>query len=212
MRTHTDERAWARGARGERVVAWFLGRPPDCWHVFHDVPVGERGANIDHVVVGPAGVFTINTKNLHGVVRVTPRGISVNGVPTPFLPKAKHEAARASRLLSAASGHRVDVLGALAVIADRIEVRGMPEDIYVGSPRGVRRWMLQLPPRLTENDVIAIAGAASKPATWRDVRSAGDTCPCGGTLVERIRRRNGARFLGCSRYPSCRRTWSEPPR
>jgi hypothetical protein len=71
----------------------------------------------------------------------------------------------------------------------------MPEDVRVGSPRGAKRCMLQLPLRLTANDVAAIAGAASRPATWRDARWAGAVCPCGGTLVERVRRRHGARFL-----------------
>ena len=32
------------------------------WHVIHSVP-SEKGADIDHVVIGPAGVFTLNTKN-----------------------------------------------------------------------------------------------------------------------------------------------------
>jgi hypothetical protein len=34
------------------------------WSVLHDVVVGTRG-NIDHVAIGPAGLFTIETKS-HG--------------------------------------------------------------------------------------------------------------------------------------------------
>src|SRR5438034_2925655 len=56
---HTDERVWRKAANGERFVGSVLGRLPQGWHVFHDVPVGERGANTDHVVVGPAGAFTM---------------------------------------------------------------------------------------------------------------------------------------------------------
>ena len=43
----TAERAWRMGARGERFSGWLLDRLPQGWHVFHDIPVGERGANID---------------------------------------------------------------------------------------------------------------------------------------------------------------------
>ncbi len=94
---HTDERAWAKEAFGERVVGWMLGRLPEGWYVFHDVPVGNRGTNIDHILVGPAGVFILNTKYFSGTVRVAPRPIRVNGVPKDFLPRSVHEAGRAAR-------------------------------------------------------------------------------------------------------------------
>lgn len=32
------------------------------FHVFHDVPLGERAAKVDHVLVGPAGVFAVQTE------------------------------------------------------------------------------------------------------------------------------------------------------
>jgi hypothetical protein len=57
------------GIRGERVVAQALDElKRDGYHVFHDVPPereardGERLANFDHVVIGPTGVFVIETK------------------------------------------------------------------------------------------------------------------------------------------------------
>jgi hypothetical protein len=50
-----------QGIEGEKAVGQFLERLRSAgYHVFHDV-VGE-GFNIDHVLVGPAGVFTIETK------------------------------------------------------------------------------------------------------------------------------------------------------
>ena len=67
----TAERAWRRGAFGGRVTGFWLDRLPEGWFVFHDVPVGARGANIDHLVVGPSGVFTVNTKDLTGAIAST---------------------------------------------------------------------------------------------------------------------------------------------
>ncbi len=59
----TDERAWRVGAGGEETVGGRLDKlVKHGWHVLHAVPVGDRGSDIDHVVIGPGGVFTVNTK------------------------------------------------------------------------------------------------------------------------------------------------------
>ncbi len=49
---------------GERAVGEWLDTLPREYRVFHDVPVDEgKGAfNLDHVVVGPTGLFAIETK------------------------------------------------------------------------------------------------------------------------------------------------------
>ena len=60
---HTDERAWRIGADGEEAVAARLAKLGGHWRVLHAVPVGDRGSDIDHVVIGPAVVFTINSKH-----------------------------------------------------------------------------------------------------------------------------------------------------
>ncbi|MEO8293707.1 MAG: NERD domain-containing protein [Actinomycetota bacterium] len=216
LREHTDERAWRKGANGERGAAFFFDRMPEGWYIFHDIPVGDRGANIDHVIAGPAGVFTVNTKNLSGKVWVGPRTLLHNGHATSYLPKAAHEAERASRLLTARLGRPVPVKGVLAIFADDWTIKQKPEDVHVGSPTGVRKWLLGQPATLTSREVLEIAGAVSKPDTWTgraaprtetrtaDATIAGDPCPCGGTFVERERRSDGAPFLGCSTFPRCR--------
>ena len=69
-------RAYVKGARGEERVAYELASLPETYTVFHGMEAGagtSGGAgDIDHVVVGPAGVFVIETKNWSG--RVTVRG------------------------------------------------------------------------------------------------------------------------------------------
>jgi hypothetical protein len=61
---------WDRGATGEESVGEVLAQLEGSgWHVLHDVVIGARG-NIDHVVVGCGGVFTIETKSHAGNVRV----------------------------------------------------------------------------------------------------------------------------------------------
>ena len=54
-------RALRQGIEGERAVGQFLERLRERgYHVFHDV-LGD-GFNVDHVLIGPAGVFSIETK------------------------------------------------------------------------------------------------------------------------------------------------------
>jgi hypothetical protein len=58
-----------RGARGEEQVGEVLDEfKGDTWRVVHDASLG-RG-NVDHILIGPAGVFTIETKSHPGPVRV----------------------------------------------------------------------------------------------------------------------------------------------
>ena len=62
---------WERGAQGERETAAALAGLPAGWTVLHDVAWPDRQlANIDHVVVGPPGVFVIDTKNWSGRIEV----------------------------------------------------------------------------------------------------------------------------------------------
>jgi hypothetical protein len=58
-----------RGATGEEHVGGLLdGLTATGWHVIHDASFG-RG-NVDHILIGPAGVFTVETKSHPGPVRV----------------------------------------------------------------------------------------------------------------------------------------------
>ncbi len=56
-----------KGARGEESVAVLLSALPRGYHVFHDFMCGRTGG-IDHVVVGPTGVFAVETKCWAGSV------------------------------------------------------------------------------------------------------------------------------------------------
>jgi hypothetical protein len=59
-----------RGALAEEHVGGLLDElPGDRWRVIHDATLG-RG-NVDHIVIGPPGVFTIETKSHPGPVRVS---------------------------------------------------------------------------------------------------------------------------------------------
>ncbi|MBP5319431.1 MAG: NERD domain-containing protein [Kiritimatiellae bacterium] len=64
--------AFFKGAHGEERVGFLLATLPAGCHVFHDLPGGM--GNIDHVVVGPQGIYAIETKCWSGKVTVAEDG------------------------------------------------------------------------------------------------------------------------------------------
>lgn len=58
-----------RGATAEEHVGSLLETlPADEWRVIHDASLGH--GNIDHILIGPPGVYTVETKSHPGPVRV----------------------------------------------------------------------------------------------------------------------------------------------
>ena len=168
LRVHTEERAWRVGADGEERVAHRLERLGEGWHVIHAVPVGEKGSDIDHVVIGPPGVFTINTKNHPGGrVWVHDHAFKVNGRSTPYLRNSMHEAARAANLLSEACGFAVLVEPVIVVLTAELTIEAQPVGVQVVSSRRIDRWLLVRSARLGKEAVEAIYEQARRDVTWR---------------------------------------------
>lgn len=58
-----------RGAKGEEYVGAILEElRSDGWLVIHDAELEQ--SNVDHIVLGPAGLFTIETKSNPGPIRI----------------------------------------------------------------------------------------------------------------------------------------------
>lgn len=164
---HTDERAWRVGADGEEAVGSALERMRPPWRVVHSVPVGERGSDIDHVVIGPAGVFTVNTKHHPDArIRVYPNAVYVAGRAYPYLRNARHESDRAARMLARAVGWPVSVTPVLAfVAADVSMVSGGPADVLI-SPGRIARRLAERPVTLTKEQIEDLFAVARWSATW----------------------------------------------
>lgn len=62
--------AWGKGADGEERTGRLLARLPSEFVVCHDLSIPGSRANIDHVVIGPTGLFTIETKSYRGGVTI----------------------------------------------------------------------------------------------------------------------------------------------
>ena len=161
-------RPWFWGALGEIAVGRVLAKLDPEWRVLHAVPVGERDSDVDHVVIGPGGVFTLNTKNHSGKdVWVAGRTFMVAGQRQNHIRNAEHEAARAAKLLAAVVGRPVGVRPLVVVVEPKkLTIRDKPREVVVVTSGGLLRWFRRLDPVLTPPEVEQLTGAAGRPGTW----------------------------------------------
>jgi hypothetical protein len=77
FRPSEQARTWQRGAAGERHTARLLDRlTRDGFVIFHDLAVPGSPANVDHLVIGPTGVFVIDSKQWTGSVHQSADGLA----------------------------------------------------------------------------------------------------------------------------------------
>lgn len=63
---NTEKNKWIKGIKGEKLVRDYLKQLPQDYYVFHDVEFSESYGDLDHVILGPKGIFVIETKNYQG--------------------------------------------------------------------------------------------------------------------------------------------------
>lgn len=170
----TDERAWRVGAKGEASIGAKLDKlTKHGWYVLHAVPVGQGTSDIDHVVIGPGGVYTVNTKNHPGKrVWVGKHAIKVDGFSVPYLRNSRFEASRAQRLLTARVGWPVFVKPVLifltGTLVPDVTIKQQPDDVHVLDRVDVPGAFSRAPERLQPHEIDAIHGIARRSTTWRE--------------------------------------------
>ena len=147
-----------KGARGEERVAALLATLPGGWHVFNDFVAG--GHHVDHVVAGPAGVFSVETKSWRGSVTVEEGEILLNGSLPDRAPvtQATREAAAVKAALKRAGWEKGDVMPVLCFASDTFAgVQQMVGAAEVVNARDVTAWMQSRPTVLSDSDVERLA-------------------------------------------------------
>lgn len=162
---------WYLGAQGEIVVGEKLATLSPEWAVFHALPVGGHGWDIDHVLVGPGGVVTINTKQHRGQrVLVEERSILVDTRPVPYLRHAKFEAERVTTLLEDRRPLSTPVIPLVVFVGARsIDVRTSPAPVTVLDAHELVAWLTALPIVLGPAERLGIIELLDDPDMWIDV-------------------------------------------
>jgi hypothetical protein len=168
LRLRTGATAWEIGAVGERIVGEHLARlKRDGWYVLQSVAL-RSGADIDHVVIGPAGVFTINTKH-HARARIWVGAytVKVNGREKHYLRNSRHEAQSASRRLGDALRTSVRVTPVLAFVnAAEIKVASPAPNVLVVQGERIDRQLKALPHVLSKQSQDRIYAVARRSEIW----------------------------------------------
>ncbi len=159
---------WYLGAQGEIAVARILATLPTGWTVFHALPIGKKGADIDHLLIGPAGVFTINTKNHPGKgIWVAGQTLMVSGHKVPHIRSAEYEADRVTKLLRQRMPHLAAVHPVVTVVNPKsLTIKKKPDLVRVLAATGLRRWLLAQPVLLGPAELAVLRQIIDDPATW----------------------------------------------
>jgi hypothetical protein len=158
-----------RAALGERLVGDMLDNLGPRWDVLHVVPVDDSGKDIDHLVIGPPGVFAITTENFPGQeVKVNGDFLAVGSRRFDDVAVARGLGESAAELLSAALGRPVTVTPLLVVVTPtKLALRRQPDGAHVIPSRQLLHYLEKLDRTLNGAEVAFISDVADRHTTWR---------------------------------------------
>lgn len=147
LRTKKELVTYSQGADGERIVGEHLEiLIAGGYRVIHDVQAD--GFNVDHVVIGPAGVFAIETKTYskpagNPKVRYDGAALHVDGVTLTNDPigQVKGCARHIKELLGAATGDSRIYVKPVLVFPGWFVEENYNADVWVLSHKQFKRWL-----------------------------------------------------------------------
>jgi hypothetical protein len=179
VRLDPEARSWYIGALGEIEVGRMLASLGPEWFVRHSIPIGADTTDVDHLVIGPGGVFAINTKHHRGAaVWVGDHVLRINNSNTAYLNIAQGEGIDVARRLQRKVGFPVAVTPVLAVLNARpVTDRRAPANrrVQVVDASQIVAWLLAQPRSLDDASLGLIKLAAEEPETWHIDPHAADT-------------------------------------
>lgn len=163
-----EARAWFWVASAALEVCRGLDRLGDEHHVLHAVPTSLTGDVVDHLVIGPSGVFAVHCASAAGQdVWVSARTFMIAGHRLPDLRQAEHSVGVVERCLSEASGIDLQATGVVAVVdPENLTVQERPRDVVVLESSQLVRWLSRRARVLDDVTVSALAAVAARPSTW----------------------------------------------
>lgn len=162
--------AHAKGAQGEVRTAGVLDKLGTDFRFIHDRRVPGGRENIDHIVVGPTGVFVVETKNIGGKLRVNGgRLFSGRYCRDGYIAQAQRQARAVEEVLSAAAAPLpIEVVPLICVHGAELPSRRVSlQGVRLVGRRGLVRTISKAPTVLSTEQVTTIASKLD-----RDLRSA----------------------------------------
>ena len=154
--------------RGSSVTQRLDRLAEEGWETVHDVPLGRQGSLLEHLLIGPGGLFTVTERRHPGErVRARGRAMTVSGQPVSYLRDSRLEAARTQDRLMAAGCAQINVRGVLVLQGELdLDVATSPNDPLAVPRNEVPAVFRRMPTVLDDARVAALAKVARRRTTW----------------------------------------------
>lgn len=163
-----DGKSWQDGAWGELWVGHELSLLPPGWQVLHAVPAGRSGADIDHLVIGPGGVFVLNTKrHPNATIRVGTHVVWVKGFQqNHYQSELRKRCRQVEQVFLRTTGERLAVHPVLVFVQSRSLARSGEQLVFSTTTDCLVGLLQSMPVKLDADQVLALVTAAGRPSTW----------------------------------------------
>ncbi|WP_244258115.1 nuclease-related domain-containing protein [Streptomyces sp. Tu 2975] len=171
LRRRPMDEARRKELLGERRTGAELGRlTRHGWRVLHSIPLAD-GADIDHLLIGPGGVFTVRTEyHPQQSVRADDDTVRIDdGDPRPYIAECRAEAALVRKVLASYCDFPVRVQPVLVFVdAASLDVAATQTDVRVYRERQVSA-LAPLAGELTAHEADRIYDVARLAEVWQEV-------------------------------------------
>jgi nuclease-like protein len=156
---HKRAKQAERGAKAEVKVAEQIESLPDGFTAFHDLSF--PGFNIDHVAVGQAGIFLIETKSHGGKITVDGDQLLLNGKPTEknFISQSWRQCYQLRDFLKEKTGKTFKVNPVLCFSNAFVEIRNQVKGVTVLNMKYLNTFFGKQETQLSIDDIQAISNA-----------------------------------------------------
>lgn len=146
----------------------MLAQLDEGWRTLHGLPLAGGAVSVDHLVLGPGGVYSLSTRHHPGgSVFVAGDLFMVDGRRYTYIEAARREAVVVSARLSAVCGFPVPVTGVVVLVGvDDFLVKRTPVGVGVTPRARVVRWLDEHAHTLSASHVSEIYAAARTPDVW----------------------------------------------
>ncbi|THG33341.1 NERD domain-containing protein [Naasia lichenicola] len=160
---------WYNSALGEVEVGEELAKLPEGWFYFHALPIGLKSPDIDHVVVGPGGVFVITSRRHRGrKITVDRSDVLVNREVSQHVSRAVADSLRLEKMLAFNGFTGFAVRPVIAVVEAReITYKEHPTRFDLRDGHSLASWLRKRPELLSPAKVAEIVAKLDEPVRWR---------------------------------------------
>jgi hypothetical protein len=159
-----------QGEAGEKIVGEYLERLREQgYKVFHDVL--SDGFNIDHVLIGPAGIFTIETKTWskpakgEAIIEFDGEAVQLMGRAPDRNPiiQARAQSGWLKGMLEECTQLKANVHPVILFPGWFIRGTGKPsKPIWVLEPKALPKWLANAEPKLTKAEVHKLSASLTQ--------------------------------------------------